>query len=92
MSEIWAESVWQAGLQIVFTIVEGLPGNPWSATIRIGGIGISLLSIMYVTTTDQMREEFNREPALKDYVCYPAICCCGYDPDKEYNINIIHII
>ena len=90
MAEIVFESCLQALIQVAYTDINGLPGDTLSKVIRIGGISISFISIIYGTygyTTHKLYTEYRkRDPTVLDYVC--CCCCCNYcfgyyHPDVE---------
>ena len=73
------ESCLQALLQVFYTKVNGLPNDTWSSVIRVGGISISILSIIYGTfgyMTHQLSKKLKRDPTVHDFVCF--YCCCNY--------------
>ena len=96
MTEIAGESCFQALLQVFYTNVNGLPKDTWSSVIRVGGISISFISIIYGFygfMTHQLSIELKRNATLQDFMrCYSCnyccnhccnYCCGSYHPDVE---------
>ena len=86
MSEILLESCFQALLQVLYTFINGLPEDTWSIIIRVGGICVSFISIIYGTygfMTHKLSTWLKRDPSLLDYVCCCRIGC-------QYNLDTLN--
>ena len=83
MAELNGESFFQACLQVWFTFEEGLPVDTFSSIIRIVGICISMLSIMFGWTSIFLRLKLKQDPTPKNYISCCRILCFSYDPNTE---------
>ena len=96
MNEIVFESCLQAWLQVYYTDINGLPEDTWSRVIRVGGICISISSIIYGTygfMTHRLSKRLKRNATLQDFMRYYSCnyccnrcfnyCCGSYHPDVE---------
>ena len=85
MAEVMGESVFQALIQVTITLLEGLPTDTMGYIIRIIGICISIISIIYSWTTALLRLRLKKDPSLMNIVCCCRIICCCYNPDTPVN-------
>ena len=76
ITEIIGESILQAFIQVMITLTEGTPDGTWNSVVRVGGICISIISIIYGAVTFCLRNSLGRDPSMIDYACCCRITFC----------------